>query len=312
MPKKKGAAGAATRVSEQIAAETVSASDRVAPQPDDGRVVDAHQDDNRAILNGAELQRIVTQVVADVLAAQSEEVNADRQHMGRIEAALTGLDHRIAALSRRLSEISSAPPTAPEAAPAVNAPTPRLVSDTRGSLVRGWRQSLWISETNQSKPLPMPRPTIVGRALSDLGATSRNCDEVTTLQAIRQIHASGQHHLDQNALWNLESATSSEKTKRNRATSGLSKLFKSRFKQLKKSQLADDEADRRWLTSLGRDVFNGWPGWQVEHDDEECEGDERLARRRPEAGAGAGESAAVLTEPLPGSVEGGNASGPTD
>ena len=283
MAKKKGATGRTRSASERIAAESPPASDQVAPQPADGIVLDAHQADDRALLDGAELQRLVTQAMEAFLASQREERTSDRAQMGRIEAALTAMDQRLGVLANRLGETASAQPSNPEAATAASTPAARLASDTRGAAVHAWRQSLWISETNQSKPLPKPRATIVGRALSDLGATSRDCDTVTIMQIFRQIHASGRHHLDQSAAWNLESAESDEQSERNRATSGLSKLFETRFKRLKKAQLAYENADRRWLTAIGRDVFNGWPGWRVEHDDEECEGDERHARRRPEA-----------------------------
>jgi hypothetical protein len=303
---KKGDTRAARRVSEQIAAESVSASDRVAPQPDDGRVVDAHPAEDLAIRDGADLQRVVTQVLQQFLAAGRDERNSDRERMGRIETTLTGLGSRFAGLASQFHETAAAPSTAPEPAPAEPTPTARLVSDTRSFYVHGWRQSLWISETNQSKPLPKPRTTIVGRALSDLGATSRGCDAVTIVQVFRLIHASGQHHLDQGPVWNLESADSSVRAERNGATSGLNKVFKKRFNQLKKAQLANEDAERRWLTGIGKDVFDGWPDWQVEHDDEDCEGKASLARRRPEA---TDESAAAAPEgPAAESAEGGSAS----
>lgn len=287
MAKKKGATGRTRSASERTAAESLPASDQVVPQPTDGIVVDAHQADDRALLDGAELQRLVTQAMEAFLASQREERTSDRAQMGRIEVALTAMDQSLGVLANRLGETASAQSSNPEAATSGSTPTARLASDTRGAAVHAWRQSLWISETNQSKPLPKPRPTIVGRALSDLGATSRDCDTVTIMQIFQQIHASGQHHLDQGAVSNLDSAASDEQSERNRATSGLSKLFEARFKRLKKAQLAYENADRRWLTAIGRDVFNGWPGWRIEHDDEECEGDERRARRRPEASANA-------------------------
>jgi hypothetical protein len=265
--------------------------------------VESPEADNRTIRDGAELQRLVTQAIADFWAAQREERTSDRAQMGRIEVALTAMDQRLGVLANRLGETAAAPPTAPEAATTASTPAARLASDTRGAAVHAWRQLLWISETNQSRPLPKPRPTIVGRALSDLGATSRDCDTVTIMQIFQQIHASGQHHLDQGAVSNLDSAASDEQSERNRATSGLTKLFEARFKRLKKAQLAYENADRRWLTATGRDVFNGWPGWRVEHDDEECDGDERRARRRSGT---TDESVAVASEALPAaSAEGG-------
>lgn len=273
--------------------------------------VEGPEADDQAILDGAELQRLLTlaaaQGAAQALAAQAKKRSADSERIGRIEAALTAMDQRLGALANRLGETATAQPTPPEAA-AASPPAARLASDTRGVIVHAWRQSLWISETNQSKPLPKPRPTIVGRALFDLGATSKDCDAVTIVQVFRQIHSSGPHHLDQGAVWNLESAASAEPPERNRATSGLSKLFETRFKRLKNALLADEDADRRWLIGLGRDVFSGWPSWRVEHDDDGCEGEEHLARRRPEADANQPAAVAPPAE----SAEGGSASAASD
>lgn len=312
MAKKKGATGGdrtskkkTAKKRSKLRAEPKAAGVDVAVEPN---AVEDPEADDRAILDGAELQRLMTQAVAQALAAQSEEVNADRERMGRIEAMLTGLGHQLGEIATQLGDTAAAPTTAPVAATASD-PNARLVSDTRGSLVHGWRQSLWISETNQSNPLPKPRTTIVGRALSDLGATSRSCDEVTILEVFQLIHTSGQHHLEQNVLWNLESAASSVQAERNRATSGLTKIFNKRFERLKKAQLADEEADRRWLTGVGKDVFNGWPDWQVEHDDEECEGMAQRMRRRPQVATAATNDAQGQPAAPP---EGGSVSGASD
>jgi hypothetical protein len=320
--KKKGATGRARasrkkaakkRARPQAETQTETLSEQMVAGVEvatEASAVEGPETDNRAILDGAELQRLLTLAAAQgatqALAAQEKSRSADSERIGRIEVALTAMDQRLGVLANRLGETASAQPSNPEGATAASTSAARLASDTRGAAVHAWRQSLWISETNQSKQLPKPRPTIVGRALADLGATSRDGGEVTIVQVFRKIHASGRHHLDQGAVRNLESAASDDKSVRNRATSGLSKLFETRFNRLKKAQLAYGNADRRWLTATGRDVFNGWPGWRVEHDDEECEGEERLARRRPEA---TDDSAADAPGAPPAvSAEGGSAS----
>jgi hypothetical protein len=302
--KKKGATGRA-RGSEKKVAKKKAEPQAVGVETN---AVEGSDADNQGILDGAELQRLVTQAVAQgatqALAAPVKERSADRERVGQIEAAITAIDQRLDEIATQLGKTAAAPTTDPVAATA-STPIAQLASDTRGAAVHAWRQSLWISETNQSKPLPKPRTTIVGRALSDLGATSRNCDEVTILEVFRLIRESGQHHLEPNVLGNLESARSTAKTKRNRATSGLTKVFNKRFDRLKKARLADEEADRRWLIGVGKDIFNGWPDWQVEHDDEECEGTARLARRRPET---TGPQSGNAHEHPAASTEGGGAS----
>jgi hypothetical protein len=310
--KKKGATGRARGSGKTVAKKKAEPQAEQKAAGGEVGTVEGPEADNRAILDGAELQRLMKQAAAEggtqPLAAHGEERSADRERMGRIEAAIAAMGIRLGEIATQRRETAAAPTTAPVAA-TTSDPTARLVSETRSFTVDAWRQSLWISETNQSKPLPKPRTTIVGRALSDLGATSRNCDEVTILEVFRLIRASGRHHLDQNVLWNLESATSSEKIERDRANSRLTKIFNKRFERLKKAHLADEEADRRWLIAVGKDIFNGWPDWQVEHDDEECEGTARLARRRPEAAVA--QSGDVHDHPAA-SAEGGSFSGTSE
>ncbi len=279
-------------------------------QTTDGHVADARQAEDQTLRDNAEPLRLVTQAVLQALEAQSTQGVEDQDRLARIETTLTGLDKRVGDIAQQLHQ-TAATTSATDSETLVDGSdtVARLRSDTRAFHVQGWRQSHWISETNQSNPLPRPRMTIVGRALSDLGATSMNCKEVTILQVFQLIHESGQHHLDPKALRKLESAESVNKTERNRATSGLTKVFNKRFEQLKKARLADQEASRRWLTSFGKDVFNDWPDWRVEHDDDECEGEARLARRRPHVAQAAAHDAQEQQAAPP---EDGSVSGPSE
>jgi hypothetical protein len=282
--KKKGAAGRARGSSDAGGEETSQARRPAAVQQDHGAVEPAAPED-RSILDQAELQRLVTQAVAQALEALRPEREADRDRVVRIEAAITTLGQQIESIAPRLTEAAAPTPDQGDVDSGRTKITRVQSETTRRAVTHARRQDLWISELNQSSPLPKPRPTIVGRALADLGATSRDAPLVSALTVFRHIREADARHLDQNAIWNLGSATSLDAIERNRATSGLTKLFDKRFERLVGAYLADEDRGQRWLTSTGKDVFDGWPDWQVDHDDKESEGTARPARRRPEGAA---------------------------
>ncbi len=283
MAKKKGATGRDRGSSDTRDEEASQASRPTTVQQDHGAVEPAAPE-GRLILDQAELQRLVTQAVAEAFETLRPDREADRNRVLRIEAAITTLRQQIESIAPRLTDAAAPAPDQGDLGSDRTTIT-RLRFETRRAVTHARRQDLWISELNHSRPLPKPRPTIIGRALADLGATSRDAPLVSGLNVFRRIRNANARHLNQTAIRNLGSATNLDETERNRASSSFTKLFDKRFERLVGACLASEDRGQRWLTPTGRNVFDGWPDWQVDHDDKECEGTARLARRRPEGAA---------------------------
>ncbi len=270
MAKKKGARKAARGSGSQTAARVRRAVGEATARAPGGNAVA-----NDRLVLGADLTRLMTQLLAEVQHLRSSD-NTLSSRLGSIESAVQGMQERLPSLQGSGATAGTRPENASDTT-ITPSPLPNLL---REGIVIGWRQSLWFGELNQSKPLPRPRSTFLGRALSDIGATHADGATFTIVGLFQHIQQQGPHHLDQNACGHLASIVGGDNAGRKLASSGLSKLFKKRFEQLQGSQLADEEADRRWLSPLGRDIFRNWPDWQVEHDDAACQGEARLARPR--------------------------------
>jgi hypothetical protein len=221
---------------------------------------------------GADLTRTLTQLLSGVQSLTNGEDSVPNR-LSRIESAQQTAQMTILGLQGRALTAGTASET----------PAPRTGQQgdqVREGIVIGWRESLWYGEYAPSGQMSLPRTSFIGRAMFDLNATRSNCDAFTIAGLFRHVRQRGLHHLALNVLQYLDSTTNPQQIVRNRATSSLNGIFKSRFDLLCRYNLAAEDADRRWLLPRGRDVFRGWPEWQVEHDDIHCQGELRLARRR--------------------------------
>ena len=268
MAKKKGAKKAARGAKKRAAKR---ASRAVAGASSEARNEAAAMDDR--FLTDADITRTLTQLLAGVQSlTNGEDSVPDR--LSRIESAQQTAQTTILGLQGRAITAGTASET----------PAPRTSqqhNSYREGQVHGWRQALWAAELTQSTPLPKPRTSFIGRAMFDLDAVEPSCPKFAIAKLFKHIKDEGSHHLDQNAILHLESVDGEAPNGRRLARSGLSKLFNKRFEQLCGFQLAaeDEDSDCCWLLPIGRDVFRGWPDWQVEHDDIHCQGELRLARR---------------------------------
>jgi hypothetical protein len=229
---------------------------------------------------GALASRIVTAVLAGLAAKEDGSSQSGSQPiLGSIQGQLTAIESLLRDTSR---------------APAPHQPV-AAVHASADSIINARREEIWRAELNQQKPLRLPRPTVVGRAMREL--EPERLEDPRSFSASRRvfqwIRERGGHHLGKTVADLIEA-------KGKTASSSRVGLFETRFKRLQGHSLAEVKNDEWILTLHGARVFTDWPDWKVSDDDVECDGLlARVAPREP----------VVNTEAAAGGSDGGNRSG---
>jgi hypothetical protein len=245
-PKKRAAASVSAVVEIPVAEEPVAE-----PSSPDVRAVEANRD--RELDEGALATRIATAVLAG-LAEQRE---------GNSLSALDSINQRLTAIENRLLGSVQVPAVARTGSQQPTNPAAVVADDL---VLNARRQEIWRAELNQQKPLRLPRPTVVGRAMRDLEPERmENPSSFSARRVFQLIRDHGAHHLDKTVADLIDA-------KGNTASSSRSGLFETRFKRLQGHLLAEVKNDEWILTRHGARVFRGWPDWGVADDDVECEG----------------------------------------
>ncbi|MEI7863459.1 MAG: hypothetical protein WCJ21_12540 [Planctomycetota bacterium] len=132
------------------------------------------------------------------------------------------------------------------------------------------RSMLWTWETTRdSKSSRLPRPSIIGRALSDLQQSEGTTyDGSSPADIYITILVSGRHHLSDVAVRRVERYQAGA----TRAMSGkINEHLEPRFDALSIRRdgrnYAENVGDRRSLTARGCRVFENWPHWDARDDD---------------------------------------------
>ena len=134
----------------------------------------------------------------------------------------------------------------------------------------------------------------MGRAIRDAAIPGLLAEIVPSKRGIfLLIKQCGRHHLSE-----VNAQLIDRKDKN--AASRIDKLFNARYQRLVKASLAKADIKGFGLRGYARELFNGWPDWEVADGDEECDG--RLALAAPR-------EPTVNTEAAAGGSDGGNRSG---
>lgn len=179
-------------------------------------------------------------------------------------------------------------PVAPGDSPA---PEPeRVAGAAERAALAARRQELWRAELNQQKPLRLPRPMILGRAVLVLELEQQG-DHGTppARQVFKRIQTNGAHHLSQTIVRLVARRGSG-------SGSALRKQFKTRCERLRNALVMEKAGSTYRLTPRGRKVFDGWPEWGVADSDNSCEGFMTSAASVTPAGSSGGTSASGSSE----------------
>jgi hypothetical protein len=159
---------------------------------------------------------------------------------------------------------SSGSPAAP--APAIPTPAPTTVDRTKLAVISGWREQLWIDEHSQKPRLRLPRSTIIGRCLFELGIT-KSTARSTIVDIFEFLAATAGHHAGTTVNKNVPLyRTSPDKKVRDGAGAALTQLFDTRLQWLIGKQAARQGVKARWLSDRGIGMFDGWPDLEVRDD----------------------------------------------
>ena len=132
------------------------------------------------------------------------------------------------------------------------------------------RSMLWSYEAGSdgNKPLRLPRPSIIGRALYDLQMAAATYQGSSPAEIYITISVNGRHHLSEVARGRVDRYQAGE----TRAMSGkINEHLGPRFDALSNRRdgrnYAENIRNRRNLTKRGSRVFANWPHWDARDDD---------------------------------------------
>lgn len=214
---------------------------------------DASRD--RELNEGAWVTRIAAAVVAGLAAQQ----NGNSQ---------PGSQPTLDSIQQQLTEIVSLLRQSAHAPAARGVPAPQqpgaAAHASADSIINARRQEIWRAELNQQKPLRLPRPTVVGRAVLEAElAQDPGQGPPPARDIFRRIQANGAHHLSQTMTRQIASAGPA-------AASALRKQYKTRCQRLIGARLMEKAGTQHGLTRHGERIFSGWPDWEVADDDADC------------------------------------------
>jgi hypothetical protein len=139
-----------------------------------------------------------------------------------------------------------------------------------------WRTFLWQTERREvehkDSKYHLPRPSIVGRALHDLGAFGKTHWQVAG-EIFQEIKAKGPDHLNDLIKTYLTNYVDSDGIKNKDTAGKLKKQLTPRLEILLRRAWVDTGGKGCWLTPRGKELFNGWPDYRVQDDDFECLGE---------------------------------------
>lgn len=257
------------------------------PSSPEAHVVEVSRD--QELLQGA----MATRIAAEVLAGLQAEM--ERNSRTAFQSVLDSFNERLTEMGNRFVEDLRVLATKDDATPGE---PERLSAATAEAIVSARRETTWLAELNQQRPLRLPRPTIVGRAIRELESRSRSVP--TAREVFLHIQESGGHHLSQTITRLLTRSGS-------RPASTLRKHFKTRCSRLVRARLAKPLGRGYRLMAIGKSLFKAWPDWGVADDDAECDG--RLQNVTPPKGPsgasdGATTTAVATAAPAPSAVSG--------
>jgi hypothetical protein len=202
--------------------------------------------ENRSLLEGVQQTQLFFQTVRE-LGPKIELSPEVHELLKRIETLLLAP--------------SSGSPAAP--APAIPTPAPTTVDRTKLAVISGWREQLWIDEHSQKPRLRLPRSTIIGRCLFELGIT-KSTARSTIVDILEFLAATAGHHARTTVKNNVNRyRTSPDKKVRDGASSALTQLFDARLQWLINKKTARQSVKARWLSDRGMEMFDRWPDWEV-------------------------------------------------
>ena len=222
--------------------------------------------------------------ILEMLTAVAEITKAQREST---ESLLAGVESRLSCMERLWQEQTALQRTvlARPADPAsASEPVPRQVLQMERSM-------LWSFEAGSvgNKPLRLPRPSIIGRALYDLQQVAAASYKGSSPAEIYiTISVNGRHHLSEVARGRVDRYQAGKK----RAMSGkINEHLGPRFDALSNLRdgrnYAENFGNLRSLTARGSRVFANWPHWDARDDDLTGDGPSPSGSPAPAGGTGA-------------------------
>jgi hypothetical protein len=144
----------------------------------------------------------------------------------------------------------------------------RIQTDSRTWL---WQFERREAEHKDSK-YHLPRPSVVGRALHDLGAFGKTHWQVAG-EIFQEIQAKGPDHLKDVIKNYLTDYVKPDGSKDTDIAGKLKKQLTPRLELLLRRAWVDTAGKGCWLTPRGKEIFDGWPDYRVQDDDFECLGE---------------------------------------
>jgi hypothetical protein len=144
----------------------------------------------------------------------------------------------------------------------------RIQTDSRTWL---WQLERRQTEHEDSK-YHLPRPSIVGRALHELGAFGKNHWQAAGA-IFQEIEVKGPHHVKQVIKKYLKAYVRPDGSKDKTISGKLGDQLAPRLEKLIRKYWVETGKKGCWLTPRGKEIFDGWPDYGVQDDDFECLGE---------------------------------------
>lgn len=159
-------------------------------------------------------------------------------------------------------------------------PAPETVEElaqkrSRELIVTEQRKSLWVLERRSPERADsihqMPRSSVIGRVLHDLGAFAESQGQVPG-EIFKRLECFGKHHLSSVIERSLNKYTRPDGSKDTAVSGELGRQLQPRIEPLIRLGYAGKGSKGYYLTPEGRQVFKGWPDYQASDGDNDCGG----------------------------------------
>lgn len=224
---------------------------------------------DREILEGSDQTRLFRDLFSE-LRGLKQHVEQRFNHDAQM---FRHMDEGITLLYGKIDEIPK--PPAPE--------TVEVLAETRcrQRIIIERRTSLWHLERREPERKDsinhLPRPSLIGRTLYDLGAFSEHQGQHPG-QVFTSLLKKGKHHLSPKIIDYLSRYERPDGTKDPAISADLGDQFTPRIGPLIQIGYAAKGSKGHYLTEKGRRLFEGWPDYEVSDDDIECLGELKSAR----------------------------------
>lgn len=160
------------------------------------------------------------------------------------------------------------------------APAPETVKELAGRLsrdliIKEQRRSLWVLERRnperEGSTHHMPRSSVIGRILHDLGAFVESQGQVPG-EIFNKLECVGKHHLSSVIEKSLGKYTRPDGSKDTAVSGELGRQLQPRIQPLIRLGYAGKGKKGYYLTPEGRQVFKGWPDYEAKDGDNDCGG----------------------------------------